>query len=202
MTETREVFEMVTKQTEPDLGSWRDQERHQRKRAQRRRIGAFAVVAALIIAGGVTFSVVDGDPTDQVADQPTPTPTPVDVLQAYVVGLVDLTTGATSTLPLPDVPETSAIDVSPDGTRVAYIDGQELHVADIDGSNDRAFSGTFGSTGPRWSPDSSRIVFQGSGSSDQAASVGNLYVLDVETEEVRQITETEDVVTCRRPAER
>ncbi|HET9248681.1 MAG TPA: hypothetical protein VFP13_01905, partial [Actinomycetota bacterium] len=53
MTELREVFEMVTKQTEPDVDAWKDQERRQRNANRNTKIGAIAVVAALVIAGVV-----------------------------------------------------------------------------------------------------------------------------------------------------
>lgn len=50
MPELKEVFEMVTKQTEPELDSWGDQERRQRRAARNRRIGAFAVTAGVGVA--------------------------------------------------------------------------------------------------------------------------------------------------------
>jgi hypothetical protein len=50
MAELREVFEMTTKQVEPDLDSWRDQERRQDRNRQRRRFGAIAVAAAIGVA--------------------------------------------------------------------------------------------------------------------------------------------------------
>jgi hypothetical protein len=53
MPELREVFEMTTKQVEPDLDSWRDQERRQRTRVRNRKIGAFVVVAAISVVAVV-----------------------------------------------------------------------------------------------------------------------------------------------------
>jgi hypothetical protein len=50
MAELREVFEMTTKQVEPDLDSWRDQERRQDRSRQRRRYSAIAVAAAIGLA--------------------------------------------------------------------------------------------------------------------------------------------------------
>jgi len=50
MAELREVFEMTTKQVEPDLDSWRDQQRRQDRNRQRRRFGAIAVAAAIGVA--------------------------------------------------------------------------------------------------------------------------------------------------------
>jgi len=53
MSELKEVFEMVTKQTEPDVDAWRDQERRQRRKTMTRKVGAFALAAAIGIAAVV-----------------------------------------------------------------------------------------------------------------------------------------------------
>ena len=47
MRDLREVFEMTTKQVEPDLEAWREQEKRQRRANRNRKMGAFAVAAAL-----------------------------------------------------------------------------------------------------------------------------------------------------------
>jgi hypothetical protein len=57
MSELREVFEMTTKQVEPDLEAWREQEKRQRRANRNKKIGAFAVVAAL---GVVAFVAILG----------------------------------------------------------------------------------------------------------------------------------------------
>jgi hypothetical protein len=49
MSELMEVYEMVTKQTEPDLDAWKQQEERQRRVARNRKLGAIAIVAALVI---------------------------------------------------------------------------------------------------------------------------------------------------------
>jgi dipeptidyl-peptidase-4 len=46
---------------------------------------------------------------------------------------------------------------SPDGTRIAYIDGGALHVAGADGTHERALGK--GADDPQWSPDGTRIAF-------------------------------------------
>lgn len=74
MPELREVFEMTTKQIDPDVGSWRDQQERQRKRARNRKVGAILVAAAIGVAAAVliltnrpgeggTGSVPAGDPS-------------------------------------------------------------------------------------------------------------------------------------------
>ena len=50
MPELKEVFEMVTKQTEPDLDAWQEQEQRQRRAARNRKVSALAPVAAVLFA--------------------------------------------------------------------------------------------------------------------------------------------------------
>lgn len=50
MTELKEVFEMTTKQMEPDQDSWNQQERRQRRTARNRKVGALVVAAAIGLA--------------------------------------------------------------------------------------------------------------------------------------------------------
>ena len=50
MTELDEVFEMTTKQMEPDQDSWNQQERRQRRTVRNRKIGALVVAAAIALA--------------------------------------------------------------------------------------------------------------------------------------------------------
>jgi hypothetical protein len=57
MAELKEVFEMVTNKTEPDLDSWKDQEQRQRRTARNKKVGAFAVAAAIGVAAVVLVLV-------------------------------------------------------------------------------------------------------------------------------------------------
>ena len=59
MPELKEVFDMVTKQTEPELDSWK-QEQRQRQAARNRRIGALALVAAIAAVAAVIAIQRDG----------------------------------------------------------------------------------------------------------------------------------------------
>ncbi|HJS27341.1 MAG TPA: hypothetical protein VJ913_09485 [Actinomycetota bacterium] len=64
MSELREVFEMVTKQAEPDVDAWREQERRQRRKSRNRKLGALAIAAAIgLVAVVVVIRAVD-DPTE------------------------------------------------------------------------------------------------------------------------------------------
>lgn len=137
---------MVTKQTEPDLGSGNDQEQRQRKRAQRRKAAPFVVVAALVVAVGAAFALANRDTTTDVADQPTQSPTTTGAVTTTTftsvhLGYIDLTTGETSMTQI--IPHNSAIDVSPDGDRIAYVAGGVVNIADLDGSNVQVLKGTF-----------------------------------------------------------
>jgi hypothetical protein len=73
MSELREVFEMVTKQVDPDVDAWKDQERRQRLKSRNRKLGALAIAAAIgIVAVVVVIRTADdgtgtrpgGEPTD------------------------------------------------------------------------------------------------------------------------------------------
>jgi hypothetical protein len=60
MSELREVFEMVTKQTEPDVDAWREQEHRQRRTGRNRKLGALAIAAAIgVVAAVVVIRAVD-----------------------------------------------------------------------------------------------------------------------------------------------
>jgi hypothetical protein len=74
MSELREVFEMVTKQTEPDVDAWREQERRQRKANRNKKIGAIAVAAAIgIVAVVVVIRAGDEGAGTQPGGQGTDT---------------------------------------------------------------------------------------------------------------------------------
>jgi len=71
MPEIREVFEMTTKQMEPDVDAWRDQERHQRRAVRNKRLGAFAVVAAIGTAAiAVSLGTRGGQDATTPAQEP------------------------------------------------------------------------------------------------------------------------------------
>ena len=73
MPDLREVFEMTTKQMgEPDVDSWREQERRQRNASRNKKLGVFAVAAAIaVLAVAVIVGSLVGprhDHTCQPAD--------------------------------------------------------------------------------------------------------------------------------------
>ncbi len=183
---------MVKQQTEPDVDPLAEQERRLRRGERDRKVGAYALVAALAI-GTIVF-VVDSGNDDRVAtpaaiatDSRTVAPAPVLGFATY-----DLDTGSLTATGI--VASSSAVDVSRDGTKMAYIDSHNgsdvVHVANVDGSDVQAFDRT-GRAGeakaPRWSPDGTKIVYQGKPANTD--EIGNLYVLDVTTGAVERITD-------------
>jgi hypothetical protein len=76
MAELREVFEMVTKQTEPDLDSWKQQKDRQRRTSRNRKFGALAVAAVIAVAAVVVVIRAVNEPTEpQPGGQSTTQPT-------------------------------------------------------------------------------------------------------------------------------
>jgi hypothetical protein len=76
MPELREVFELTTKQMgEPDVDSWREQEKRQRNASRNKKIGAFAVAAAIaVVAVAWIVGTRGGQDTTTPANQPTVNP--------------------------------------------------------------------------------------------------------------------------------
>jgi Tol biopolymer transport system component len=202
VAELREVFEMVTKQTEPDHDSWREQERRQRRVARNRKIGAIALSAALAVV--FAWFVLNGsDATDQgnetskVAGQPPALPAETG---AY---LFDLETGQATHVAgiVPPGYDSPGIAVSLDGTMVAY-QGTDpkgryvIYVANIDGTNVRALEKTAATgsepVGPQFSPDGSQIAYQ---AKDHGNLVGDLFLVDVATGETTRLTHLKPVAS-------
>jgi Tol biopolymer transport system component len=166
--------------------------RRTRRTTQKRQAGAFALVAALIV--GIAVLVVS-QPDDD--DGVIPAAEPSSAAPAIETGfaLIDLDGGDPISTGI--VAGSSGVDVSPDGTEIVYandtsVGGASVHVANIDGSNVRAFDRTAAAgeaVAPRWSPDGTKVVYQGSTSVGN--DIGNLYVLDVRTGRVTQITDLE-----------
>ena len=186
MPDLREVFEMVKQQTEPDKDSWSEQERRIRQSQRKRKYGAIALVAALVVVIAVVVaSNLDAD--DQGVAPASDGPTPIIAPGPSQLTFLDLVTGATTGTGI--VPGASEVDVSPDGTKMTYVDATgAVAVANIDGSDPQPFVHTISAedvSAPRWSPDGTKIVFQRDGAD---GGIGDLYVVDVTSGRVEQIT--------------
>ena len=174
MHDLREVFEMVTKQTEPDLDSWKKQEDRQRSRSRNRRIGAIVVAAAAAIAIGV-FSLLSrpGAGTTSVTEPPTPS---VPFVTSPPIGAQLVAPDGTPLRQFPgSFSEGSSLQLSPDGTTLAYMFAGYVHTVRVDGSDDRTLTGA-GNTNDGdaqnhvvWSPDGSQLAY---------AYTGNIYVMN------------------------
>lgn len=112
MPELREVFEMVTKQTEPDLDAWRQQEQRQRRTSRNRKWGALAIAATIaIVAVVVVIRAVDEGTGTQPGGQATGTsgipPLPWGALEPrrYAVSITRYPAQDYSPLVTIDVPE-------------------------------------------------------------------------------------------------
>jgi Tol biopolymer transport system component len=175
MSELREVFEVTTKQMgEPDLDSWREQERRQRNVTRNKKLGAIAMAAALMIAGVVIgVSALSSDGRQPASNESDPT-RPAEPGAEQTLSIVDVGTGTATTFTAP--PGASDFDFTLDGSMVAYADvdangNDQVFMMDADGSNARQLTrgegdirvevpGT-GTSGGRldWSPDGSMIAY-------------------------------------------
>jgi hypothetical protein len=128
------VCQMATQKVRPDLDSWNDQERRQQRSTRNRKIGAFAVVAALLAGVAIVAINLQGDePTTDVGTDP-------DVEASSGLYHLNLTTGATTPLP-GSLPEAALYAVSPDGSMIAGAPccspPNHVWVANIDGTEVR-----------------------------------------------------------------
>jgi Tol biopolymer transport system component len=153
----REVFEMITKQTEPDKDSWKEQEERQRRAARNRRVGTYALVAAVIAGIAVVIALVRPGRHVQPAGHAT---NPAGSLQVtrqdtIVVGL-DAKTLAT----VPGLPaDAFALSLSPDASRIAFVTGgtqDTIATIGIDGGQTTLLGP---GNQPALSPDGSEIAF-------------------------------------------
>ncbi len=190
---------MATQKVRPDPSSLDRQQQREQRRAKNRTIGVFvvAVVVALMVGIGL-FAVISLDEPSRVpADRSTGGAAPVADGESDV-WLIDVETGEKT--PGPDLgPFVDHVAVSPDGTKIAYISSasaadqvEVVYVADIDGSNARAYPTTRSpdaARSPSWSPDGSTIVYQAMG----FGSVGDLFLLDVASGDVRRLTDLASV---------
>jgi Tol biopolymer transport system component len=184
MSELKEVFEMVTKQTEPDMDSWNQQERRQRRSARNRRFGGFAVVACILAVTIVAVVVARDEGLE-----------PTDTAGGHTsegqrnLAVMDVRTGRA--VAFPDVnPDASDFSFSLDGSTVAYTDidaseNVQVFVMEADGSSARQLTeGEGGARHPSWSPDGSRIAYERDTSDDS-----QIFVVSVSDGESTQVTD-------------
>jgi Tol biopolymer transport system component len=184
MHDLREVFEMVTKQTEPDLDSWKKQENRQRQKSRNRRIGAIVVAAAAAIAiGAFALASRPGSGKTSVTNPPAPS---VPFVTTPPIGAQLVAPDGTPVRQFPgSFSDDSSLQLSPDGTTLAYISAGYVHTVRVDGSDDRTLTGA-GNTNEGdaqnhvvWSPDGSQLAY---------AYTGNIYIMNADGSDQHAIT--------------
>ena len=193
MAELREVFEMATKQTEPERDSWRQQQEMQDRSKRKSRVGATLIAAVLVgvaLVAVLATTLTNDRSAPSVANQPTIVG-PGEAGQSSLV--LDLTTGETSdSRPLPQqLMGASLYAISPDGESVAYgtccTPPNFISVVGLDGSNERRVTPDgIDAYGPNWSPDGRQLVYQGRDGT--TTELGDLFVVDVSTGTVDRVT--------------
>jgi Tol biopolymer transport system component len=222
MPELREVFEMATKQVEPDVDAWRVQQDRQRRRSTNRKLGAYAVVLVLAIAaaliairwlplgsnrptpaeplerpeGGVAIVDLDGTVVGTLGHDRTPEMRTL-MIASYSYGLafspagdrVALSDGTDIFTMNPDGADLTKIAEgrnpawSPDGSTIAFVDKEGIHVIAPDGSGRLTIvpNGDW----PVWSPDGRRIAYSTGGQPDPEHGI---YVVDADGGEPTRLT--------------
>jgi hypothetical protein len=194
MPDVQEVFRVATQKVRPNPGAMERQDRHQRQRRTRQRVGGYVLLAVLMIAA-VVIGVIATRPREErpAGQEEREAPTTADLpTKPY---FFDLDTGQATLLPESLQGGYSYVP-SPDGTRIAYSSnvGGGCHdggitVANIDGTGVQRIEAPEGfiDCAPRWSPDGTKLVYQER--ADSEASVGNLFVHDLSTGESTQVTD-------------
>jgi hypothetical protein len=192
MPDVQEVFRMSTQKVRPDQGFTQRQEFRQRRRVRNRKIGTYAVVAAMVTVGG--FAIVSTQQGDTDVRQPAaPTsPSSAPGSNAITHWYVDIATGERSPVDA-NLSAARLLEVSPNGEAVAYntcCDDDALYVANLNGSDAEMITPeTLDGYGPTWIDDQ-RILFQGR--PERTSQLGDLYVADLSTGEVTMVTDLPD----------
>jgi len=178
MMELREVFEMVTNKTEPDLDSWKQQEDRQRRSSRNRRMAVLALVAAFAIVVGV-FALTtrpDTGPTPQTEPPSSPAqPLTAATANGPIVARLDGTI-VRLVQGLPD--DAFALSLANDGTIafVTAVDSENtIATIGIDGQGMRTL---VPGEEPALSQDGTRIAF---------VRNDDIYVMDVDGSNVRPL---------------
>ena len=194
MPEVKEVYQMVTQQTPPKPDALERQRKRQVRHSLNRKLGGFAVAAAI---AGLAFLAVRASMGDDGQRPATSTGTGPSVAGVPKVDyVIDLETGVRTPLPeaiirsLGETGESGQYAASPDGSLLAYVGtggegSPQIFIAGIDGSKVRQVTNDpVGAGWPAWSPDGTTIAYEGSGS----GGVRTLFVLDVATGQVTRVT--------------
>jgi hypothetical protein len=193
MPDVQEVFRLATQKVRPDPGALERQSHTQRRQVVRQRVGGYALLAVLVVAGlviGITSLQPDEQRPAGQGEQPS---------TAGATGpfFLDLGTGEATLLP-ESLAGGEHYVVSPDGTRLAYtpeecsLPNGGVTVANIDGTGVRTIEPSEGGSlcAPKWSPDGTKLVYQ-ERIDAQGLNVGNLFVHDLSSGRRTQVTDLE-----------
>ena len=161
--------------------------RRDRKRRNQRLAAAVVGIAVSLLAIGTFIDALrEGDGTGT-----SPSPTVEPISEPSVLSLVDVSTGRARQVPesISTIPEAGNFEVSPDGSSLAFdaqvnADGiHEIFVGEVDGSNVHQLTSDVRvhARNPSWSPDSTKIVYEGRIYPDDGEIHDDLFVLDVST---------------------
>jgi len=194
MPDVQEVFRMSTQKVRPDQGFTQRQEFRQRRRVRNRKLGTYAVVAAMVAVAGLAIVSTQQDDSD--ARQPATETGPSGVSGSNVIThwYADINTGERSPVPIRLGAGARLMEVSPNGEAVAYTeccDGDDaVFVADLDGSRVEMISpAELDGYAPTWIDDE-RILFQGR--PEGTIQLGDLYIADLSTGDVTVVTDLPD----------
>ena len=180
---------MSTQKVRPAPGFTDRQEFRQRRRMRNRKIGTYAVVAAMVAVGG--FAIVStqlSDPDVQRPAAPTsPSSAPGNVITNWYVGI---NTGERTPVPI-RLDGARLLEVSPNGEAVAYgtvgTGDDAVFVSNLDGSDAEMISpAELEGYAPTWIDDE-RILFQGRPKG--TIQLGDLYIADLSTGDVTMVTD-------------
>jgi hypothetical protein len=193
MPDVREVFQMSTQKVRPDRGFMDRQDQRQRRRTRNRKVGAYVVVAAMIaiVAGFAVVSQRDG--ADGVpADSGTPSQSATEAVSVVTSFYLDIATGDRTPVAA-NLTAARLMEVSPDGTRVAYntcCDDDAVYVANLDGSGKTQVTpDELDGYTPTWIDDG-RLLIQAR--PQHTIQLGDLYVVDVRTLEMTMVADLPD----------
>jgi Tol biopolymer transport system component len=189
MTDTKEVFEMITR-TRPDDGALVRQHRRQEQRRRNERVLVFAVAAVIVAASAV--GIITARRTVQPATSPTSAPS---ASTPPVLEAVDAATGAVVTTIATDVAPYRS-DVAPNGRSLAFVKPAHLghgqiFVMRLDGTHERQVTGLprqrgcgCGAIDPAWSPDGTTIAYSGM----NLRGGRDIYLVDVASGSIEKLT--------------
>jgi hypothetical protein len=192
MSDVKELFDMVTNKTEPDLGSWKEQEDRQRTKARQRRIGAFALAAAIVALVVIAFATLgEGDTGGGVplGGEDSASGEPGDVITHWYV---DIATGERTPVAV-NLGGARIPEVSPDGQRIAYstcCDDDAVFVAALEG-DDREIVTPEELDGyhPTWIDDDTILI---QARPERTTQLGDLYTVDVSSGELTMAVDLPD----------